>query len=114
MGWVVNATPRPLYLRETNPVPIVYEAGWTPGPVWTGAKNLVSPGFDPRTLQLVAGRYTNCAILAHLVVVVVVTNFKEHNFWEANSWPAGQVFPTFCGAQNIMTVFTVPCYWYLF
>jgi len=22
------------------PVPIVYEAGWVPGPVWTGAENL--------------------------------------------------------------------------
>jgi len=25
-----------------DPVPIVQEAGWAPGPVWTGAKNLVS------------------------------------------------------------------------
>jgi len=29
---VVNATPRPLYLRERDPVPIVLEAGWAPGP----------------------------------------------------------------------------------
>jgi hypothetical protein len=34
-GWMVNATPRPLYPRERDPVPIVYEAGWAPGPVWT-------------------------------------------------------------------------------
>jgi hypothetical protein len=27
--WAVNVTPRPLYSRETNPVPIVQEAGWT-------------------------------------------------------------------------------------
>jgi hypothetical protein len=26
-GWVVNATPRPLYSRERDPVPIVQEAG---------------------------------------------------------------------------------------
>ena len=25
-----------------DPVPIVYEAGWAPGPVWTGAGNLTS------------------------------------------------------------------------
>jgi hypothetical protein len=25
---------------ETDPVPIVQEAGWAPGPVWTGAENL--------------------------------------------------------------------------
>jgi len=37
--WVVNATPRPLYPRERDLVPIVQEAGWAPGPVWTGAEN---------------------------------------------------------------------------
>jgi hypothetical protein len=40
MRRVVNATPRPLYPREKNPVPIVYEAGWVPEPVWTGAENV--------------------------------------------------------------------------
>ena len=39
-------------------VPIVEEAGWAPGPVWTGAENLAPPGFDPRTVQPVASRYT--------------------------------------------------------
>ena len=27
MGWAVKATPRPLFLRERDPVPIVQEAG---------------------------------------------------------------------------------------
>jgi len=31
-------------LREGNPVPIVEEAGWDPGPVWTGAENLAPSG----------------------------------------------------------------------
>ena len=35
--WVVNATPRPLYLRERDTVPFAEEAVWIPGPVWTGA-----------------------------------------------------------------------------
>ena len=35
-----QATSRPLYLRETYPVPTVQEAEWAPGPVWTGAENL--------------------------------------------------------------------------
>ena len=43
-----------------DPVPTVQEAGWAPGPVWTGAENLATPpGFDPRTVQSVAGRYTD-------------------------------------------------------
>jgi hypothetical protein len=39
-GWVVSTTPRPLYPREREPVPIVQEAGWAPGPVWTGTASL--------------------------------------------------------------------------
>jgi hypothetical protein len=42
-----------------DPVPIVQEAGWIPGPVWTSAENLAPPGFDPRTVQPVASRYTD-------------------------------------------------------
>jgi hypothetical protein len=30
-GVVVNATPRPLYLLERTPVPIVQEVRWAPG-----------------------------------------------------------------------------------
>jgi hypothetical protein len=37
--------------------PLVQEAGWAPGPVWTGAENLAPP-LDPRTVQPVASRYT--------------------------------------------------------
>ena len=40
-------------------VPIVEEVGWTPGSVWTGVENLAPPGFDPRTVQPVASRYTD-------------------------------------------------------
>ena len=28
-----------------DPEPIVQEAGWAPGPVWTGAENLASTGI---------------------------------------------------------------------
>jgi hypothetical protein len=44
-----------------DPVPIVQEAGWAPGPVWIGAENLASPGCDPRTVRLVGSRYTDYA-----------------------------------------------------
>ena len=42
MGWVVNATIRPLYPGK-EPVPIAQEDGWAPGPVWTVTENLVPP-----------------------------------------------------------------------
>jgi hypothetical protein len=65
MGWVVNATPRPFYPREYL-VPIVQQAGWAQGPVWTGAENLAPTGvgFDPggmyfyiSTFQSVCAQY---------------------------------------------------------
>ena len=40
---------------ERDPVPIVQEAEWAPGPVWTGAENLPPSVFDPGTVQPVAG-----------------------------------------------------------
>jgi hypothetical protein len=45
-----------------DPVPIVQEAGWAPGPVWIRAENLTPSGFDLRTFEPVASRYTDYAI----------------------------------------------------
>jgi hypothetical protein len=42
---VVNAKPRPLYPRERDPVHIVQEPGWAPGPVWSSAKNFAPTGI---------------------------------------------------------------------
>ena len=44
-GWGVSVTSRPLFTPGKDPVPIVQEAGWAPGPVWTGAENLASTGI---------------------------------------------------------------------
>jgi hypothetical protein len=33
------------YPRERSGLPILQEAGWNPGPVWTGAENLASTGI---------------------------------------------------------------------
>jgi len=51
-------TPRPPLPPGKDPVPIVQKAGWAPEQVWIGAENLAPPGFDPRTFQPVASRYT--------------------------------------------------------
>jgi hypothetical protein len=51
-----------------DPVPVVQEAGWAAEPVWIGAENLAPPGFDTRTFQLVASRYTDRAIPAPFTV----------------------------------------------
>jgi len=42
-GW---STPPPGHFihKERHSVPIAYETGWAPGPVWTGAENLAPTG----------------------------------------------------------------------
>ena len=37
--------PRPLFTPGKDPVPIVQEVWWAPGPVWTGAENLAATGI---------------------------------------------------------------------
>jgi len=66
-GWGVSVTPRPLFTPGKNPVPIVKEAGWAPGPVWTVVENLVptgirSPARPARSQSLYRLRYP-----AHLI-----------------------------------------------
>ena len=38
-GWVVSSTPRPHFTPGKDPVPILQEAGWAPGPASTCGKS---------------------------------------------------------------------------
>ena len=60
-GWGVSVTPRPFFTPRKDSVPIVQEAGWAPGPVWTGAENLAPTGIRSPDRQPVASRYTDWA-----------------------------------------------------
>ena len=42
-----------------DPVPIVKEAGWAPGPVWTGAEILAPTGFFFGKNCVFIGTYTS-------------------------------------------------------
>ena len=59
--WVVSSTPRPHFTSGKDPVPILQEAGWAPGLVWTGAENLVPTGIRSRIVQPVVSLYTDWA-----------------------------------------------------
>ena len=59
-GWVVSSMPWPHFTPGKDPVPILQEAGWAPGPVW-GAEMLVPTGIRSRTVQPVVSRYTDWA-----------------------------------------------------
>jgi len=59
MGWVVNATPRPLYPRERPDAHCT--GGWVGPRAGLDGRGKPHPplGFDPRTVQPVASRYTD-------------------------------------------------------
>jgi hypothetical protein len=61
MDWVVKATPRSLYRRERPGTHWLCPRAGTDG----CRKSRLPPGFDPRPVQPVASRYTDCTIQAH-------------------------------------------------
>ena len=89
-GWVVSTTPWSLYPRVSP------DTHWTGG--WLGTrvgldgcgKSRLPPGFDPRTVQPVAGRYTDWAIPAptigwhikindfYIFTEITLVQFKAH------------------------------------
>jgi hypothetical protein len=50
-GWLMPC-PDHFPLGKRDPVPLVQEAGWAPGPVWTSAENLASTDFFLYSLVL--------------------------------------------------------------
>ena len=65
MGWVVNATPRPLYPCDRLGTHCI--GGWVGPQGRSGQVQKISPSqrFDPPTIQPVASRYTDRAIPAN-------------------------------------------------
>ena len=57
-GWVVTSTPRPVYPRQRNLVPLVQEFGWAKEPVWKDPGSLSPLEFKPWTVQPEVSRYT--------------------------------------------------------
>jgi hypothetical protein len=79
MGWVVNATPRPLYPRY----PLCRRSGGPHGRSGRVRKISPLPGLDPRTVQPVASHNTDWAIelsrssLPYIYIYVCI-KLKDH------------------------------------
>jgi hypothetical protein len=79
----------PLFTPGKDPVPIVQEAGWAPGPVWTGAKNLIpteirSPDRPARNQSLYRLRYP-----AHLSTLNHSQTEVPNTHGRRSQWPRG-------------------------
>ena len=71
--------PGRLFTPEKEPVPIIQEDGWAPGPVWTGAENLAStrirsPDRPTRSQSLYRLSYPAHVGTVHPVVFSFRTN----------------------------------------
>jgi hypothetical protein len=69
-----------VFTPRKDPEPTVEKAGCAPEPVWIGTENRDPPGFDPRTFQSVASRYTDYAIPA--LSILTPEQLLLINYWQ--------------------------------
>ena len=78
-GWVVSSMPQPHFTPGKDPVPILQEAGWAPGSVWTGGK------FHPHRDSIPdhpAHRQSLCQLsyLAHYWIINFVIYWQSYAY----------------------------------
>ena len=82
-GAVWSAPCSGCFTPRKDTVPIVQESGWALGPVLTAWKILPPPGFNPQTIQPVAGRYNDYAVPATWVINMHINNSHR---WHVILW----------------------------
>jgi len=104
-GWVVSSTPRPHFNPGKDPVPIVQEGGWTPGPIWTGGKSRPHRDSIPNRparsqslyrlkLSKLSKRYVGilfCVVFLLRSSVQMHVNVKAVLYWVLTRIPHGPV-----------------------
>ena len=76
--------------------PILKEACSASGPFWTGTgKSRPYWGLKPRTVQFVAGRHTDCALLADIYKYSFIYLFIYSVIYHITSVTSGQCYPIF-------------------
>jgi hypothetical protein len=76
-GWGVSVTPRPPFTPVKYRVHIVQEAGWAPGPVWTGTENLAPTGIrSPDRPDRIQSLY-RLSYPAHFILKLLIEMFSK-------------------------------------
>jgi len=91
-GWVVSSMPRPHFTPGKDTVPIVQEAAWAPGSVWTGGKSRPHrdsiPDRTARSQSLYRLSYrahnSNNSIVNCIFYLRKVINMKMAHNWRRN------------------------------
>ena len=83
-GWGFSLTPRPLFTPGKTRYPLYTRLGGPQGRSGQVRKISPTPGFDPRTVQPVASRYTDWAtqltynLSLNLVLSLLIFHLKDH------------------------------------
>ena len=81
---MVSSTPQPHFTPEKDPVPTLQEAGWAPGPVWTGGKSRPHrdsiPDRPARSSVAIPTELPGPHILAYWTITVNLTPVKSCKF----------------------------------
>jgi hypothetical protein len=104
-GWEVSVTPRRFFTPGKDPVPIVQETGWSPvANLDRCGKSRPSLGFDSRTVQPVASRYTDWVTRPtsglFVAVDLLTTRFSSlsepvpgtSGFWQTAADPMSELY----------------------
>ena len=73
---MVSNTSRPHFTSGKDPVPILQEAGWAPGSIWTGGKSRLHRDSIPDRPALSQSLY-RLSYPAHIVIVYFSLNTKS-------------------------------------
>ena len=80
---MVSNTPRPHLSPGKDTVPILQEAGWATGPVWTGAKSRLNRDLMPdrpaRNLYIYIYIYIRVFVCVYVYVLEIKTNCLIRN-----------------------------------
>ena len=89
-GWVVSSTTRPHFTPGKDPVPIVWEAGWAPGPVWMGGKScphrnsiLDRPARSQSLYRMSYSAHFQCQ---YLIDCDWIQDLTVLTYWGLNKW----------------------------
>ena len=96
-GWVVSSTPRPHFTLRKDQVPIVQEAGWARGTVWTGGKSRphreLIPDRPARSQSLHRLSYRAHKSQINRTMKQLTNCMKQKSLWEANRFSASEKIP---------------------
>ena len=79
-GWVVSSTPRPHFTPGKDPVPILQDVEWAPGPVWTGGKSRPHRDLIPDRPAHVSYIYIPVYIYIYIYIYDITLRYTIHYY----------------------------------